>query len=196
MDTTNDNGYIFCLTKNYHGFGGNRGDIWIIKTDENGNTVWNQIFGGPKEDRGYYISKTNDGGYIVAGRTESYGNGGSDGILIKISPDKEIPRHSLQINKPKIGHIYLFDIIGIPFPFLKEAILLGDITFKVDVNSEDSTISKVEYFVNDTVTAEVTEQPFSYTWTVTEPDTYHIKVRVYNSWGGTDQKTLVIRKII
>ena len=142
MDTTNDGGYIFCLTKNYGGAGGNKGDVWIIKIDENGNAVWNQAFSavwnqafsGPKEDRGYYISKTSDGGYIVAGRTESYGAGNSDGLLIKISPDKNLPGPSIEIKKPKSGHIYLFDIFGISFPFVKQAIVLGDITFNVDVS--------------------------------------------------------------
>lgn len=198
MDTTNDDGYIFCVTKNYGGFSGSKDDVWIIKTDDKGNIIWSQIFSGPKEDRGYYISKTSDGGYIVAGRTESYGTGGSDGLLLKISPDRELNRPSLEITKPKGGYIYLFDVIGIPFPFFEQAVILGDITFQVSAESGagDADITKVEYFIDGVVIAEVTTQPFSYTWTGAEPGTYSIKVRVYNSLGGTDSKSLTIQKIM
>jgi len=40
-------------------------------------------FNGPKDDRVYSIIKTNDGGFALAGYTESYGAGGSDMWLIK-----------------------------------------------------------------------------------------------------------------
>ena len=47
---------------------------WLIKTDINGNMLWNQRFG----DGNYLIEaenveKTNDGGYILCGTTEKYG---------------------------------------------------------------------------------------------------------------------------
>ena len=198
MDITDDGGYIFCLTKNYAGMSGSKGDVWIIKVDNEGNAVWSQTFDGSKEDRGYYISRTSDGGYIVAGRTESYGAGGSDGLLIKISPDEELSRPSIDVIKPKSGYIYLFDMLGIPFPFFEQALVLGDITFQVSTDSGagNAEIAKVEYFINGVVVAEVTEQPFSYKWTGAEPGTYSIKVRVYNSWGGTDQETFAIKKVI
>ena len=54
----------------------------------------------------------------------------------------------------------------------------------------------MEYFINDVVVAEVTEKPFSYKWTGTEPGIYSVKVRVYNSWGGTDQEMLKAQKIM
>ena len=81
MDKTSD-GYLLCITKDYSTFGGT-GDIWVVKVDENGGMLWNQTFGGKREDRGYYIQATDDGGYIVAGRTESFSSS-SDGWLIKV----------------------------------------------------------------------------------------------------------------
>ena len=87
MEKTLDGGYLLCITKNYGGPFGWTGDIWIVKVDENGDMLWNQTFGGKGEDRGYYIHATSDGGYIVAGRTESFSSS-SDGWLIKV---KNVP---------------------------------------------------------------------------------------------------------
>jgi len=44
---------------------------------------WSKIFGGSKDDRGYSVQQTSDGGYIIVGSTESYGAGGDDVWLIK-----------------------------------------------------------------------------------------------------------------
>jgi len=58
-------------------------DIYVIKINANGNLMWNKTLSGTGYDEGYSIVQTNDGGYVIAGISNSFGAGDFDGILIK-----------------------------------------------------------------------------------------------------------------
>jgi len=79
---TEDGGYIVAGWTS--SFGNGKDDVYLIKVDKNGNMIWQNIFGGIKDDVANAITPTRDGGYIVAGYTESFGNVGMDVYLIKI----------------------------------------------------------------------------------------------------------------
>ena len=53
-------------------------DVWLVKTDNLGNEIWNQTYGGPEDDRSYAIQSTSDDNFVVAGFTESFGAGNYD----------------------------------------------------------------------------------------------------------------------
>ena len=77
---TTDGGYII-VGETPFGSGGD--DVWLIKTDSGGTMQWDQMLGGLGNDAGYSVRQATDGGYVIAGITESYGSGGEDVWLVK-----------------------------------------------------------------------------------------------------------------
>ena len=76
-----DGGYV--ITGETFSFGNGQSDIYIFKIDSVGNKIWSNTFGGLSEDVGYSIVNSDDGGYIIASQTRSYGKGGNDGMIVK-----------------------------------------------------------------------------------------------------------------
>ena len=68
-------------------------DGWMMKTDANGNTQWQNLSGGNITDYFYTVQFANDGGYIASGGSSStsntgtltgfINNGGTDGWVVK-----------------------------------------------------------------------------------------------------------------
>ncbi len=81
VQQTSDGGYI--ATGSTESFGADNFNVWLVKTDANGDTLWTSIIGGSGEDQGRSVQQTPDDGYIIAGFTESFGNGSREGWLIR-----------------------------------------------------------------------------------------------------------------
>ena len=82
---TSDGGYaLLGLTES---LGAGYLDFWLVKTDANGNMIWNKAYGGPGRDwadAGHRVLiQTNDGGFALAGNTDSFGAGRDDFWLVK-----------------------------------------------------------------------------------------------------------------
>ena len=77
---TSDGGYIVAgYTESY----GLAGDVYLVKTDSNGNHQWSRTFGGAGKDLSWSVQQSADGGFIITGYTTSFGSGNQDVYLIK-----------------------------------------------------------------------------------------------------------------
>jgi hypothetical protein len=83
---TADGGYIVVGDTQFPSFGDH--DVYLLKTDANGDTLWERHYGGEKDDLGRSVFQTfPDSGYLVIGITESFGAGRNDVYLIKTDAD-------------------------------------------------------------------------------------------------------------
>lgn len=78
---TIDSGYI--IIANTNSFGAGKDDIYLIKTNANGDTIWTKTYGGSNYEGGSNIQQTFDGGYILAGYSNSFSSGNNNMYLIK-----------------------------------------------------------------------------------------------------------------
>jgi hypothetical protein len=84
VQQTSDGGYIITGIKDANNIHSpSTGNIYLIKTNASGDTLWTKTFGGSAADWGYSVQQTLDGGYIITGHTESFGAGLRDVYLIK-----------------------------------------------------------------------------------------------------------------
>jgi len=81
MVQTIDGGYA--LAGHTQSQGAGLSDFWLVKTDSLGNAQWSKTYGGASNDIAHSVTRTGDGGYAIAGRTQSFGAGGNDFWLIK-----------------------------------------------------------------------------------------------------------------
>lgn len=81
VQQTSDGGYI--VGGWTESFGAGYEDTYLVKTDSLGNTLWERTYGGFNADAGNCVVQTMDGGYIVAGWTESFGAGYEDVFVVR-----------------------------------------------------------------------------------------------------------------
>ncbi|MDD5528471.1 MAG: T9SS type A sorting domain-containing protein [bacterium] len=84
VQQTSDGGFV--IAGYTYSFGADSGDVYLIKTNSSGDTLWTKTFGGVREDESYSVQETQDSGFILAGVTNSFGAGDIDVYLIKTDP--------------------------------------------------------------------------------------------------------------
>jgi hypothetical protein len=58
--------------------------VWLVKISAEGNIIWNKTFGSTTDDAGRAVTPTQDNCYMVAGYTDTQGNGEYDFLTLKI----------------------------------------------------------------------------------------------------------------
>jgi len=96
VEQTTDGGYVLAGYSNSTDIPGvtNNGlwDYYLVKLDDDGNVEWQRVYGGSTRDFAYTVEQTVDGGYIMAGRSNStdipgaINNGQWDAYLVKLDP--------------------------------------------------------------------------------------------------------------
>jgi hypothetical protein len=81
VQQTTDTGYV--ITGSTRSYGAGSSDMYLIKTNAAGDTLWTRTYGGTAGDAGLCVRQTTDGGYIVAGQTMSFGAGGADFYVVR-----------------------------------------------------------------------------------------------------------------
>jgi hypothetical protein len=81
VEQTADGGFIIGGTTESFGAGGL--DLYLIRTDDSGDTLWTRTFGGPDDEMGTSVRQTGDGGFIVVGTTASFGAGCDDVFMVR-----------------------------------------------------------------------------------------------------------------
>lgn len=71
MVQTTDRDLVLVVYTESSGAGGQ--DAWLFRTDEAGKMLWNRTYGDVNNDTAYTVQQTSDGGFIIAGRTQSFG---------------------------------------------------------------------------------------------------------------------------
>jgi hypothetical protein len=79
---TSDNGFLFCGKMFTYANVPGWSDVWLVKMDANGDTLWTNIIGGPVWEEAMDVIESN-GGYVFCGGESSFGSGLYDVFLMK-----------------------------------------------------------------------------------------------------------------
>jgi len=85
---TPDGGFILAGATSSYGAGSY--DVYLIKTDSLGDTIWTRTYGGPGWEGAFDLCISADSGYVIVGETYSFGFGLSDVYLLKVNRDGDL----------------------------------------------------------------------------------------------------------
>ncbi|NOX86614.1 MAG: T9SS type A sorting domain-containing protein [Chlorobi bacterium] len=77
---TSDDGYI--LTGYTRSFGSGFYSLYLVKTDESGDSVWTKVYGGDVSDFGMSVIQTPEDDFAISGLTQSYSEDGVPDIWL------------------------------------------------------------------------------------------------------------------
>ncbi len=111
IQQTTDDGYI--ITGNTNSLLGN-GDIFLMKTNSFGDTIWTRTYGGEGVEYGSFVEQTSDGGFIITGSKKfPYQEGDFDVILLKTDKNGSVlSTIEIPVPNPNRKLIKIVDLSG------------------------------------------------------------------------------------
>ncbi len=117
----------FVLVGYTFSYGAGSADMLLMGLDKDGSLSWSMVIGGSNEDRAYAVQQTSDNGYIVVGKTLSYGNAGNyDAFAVKLNASRTV-----QWARTYGGTVadYAYDVVIPPAPDSGYAIAGGTASY-------------------------------------------------------------------
>jgi hypothetical protein len=84
---TQDGNILAVGATNYLHFPPYSGDVLLMKLTLQGDVLWERTWGGDGYEQAWSVAPAGNGGYYVFGETDSYGAGGRDFLLLKITEE-------------------------------------------------------------------------------------------------------------
>ena len=154
---TQDTNYVFTGPKESSSNGAQ--DFWLVKLDTNGNMLWQKNYGGGDTDYALNVDTTIDGGFIVAGYTQSYGAGNSDIYIVKTDVDGNFQWHkwfgqssydSGFVKSLQDGHFIIYGAYSYENPATPGEIATHAIVMELDENGDQVWFNEYsEYNLQD-----------------------------------------------
>ncbi len=96
----------FYLVGSTTSFGAGASDMYVVRTDSNGDTLWTRTWGGVEDDFCYAVATTPNDGYVLAGGTFNNSAGKSDFVIVMEDGVQQWVKY-----ETKPGDNFLTDII-------------------------------------------------------------------------------------
>jgi hypothetical protein len=132
---TADQGYI--ITGFTESYGAKENDIYLLKTDIDGNEIWHKIYKGTGDDIAWSLSINKDQGYTIAGQTTSTGNGKLDGYLIRTDAEGNV-LWSKTFGGTEVDRFFSVDLAK------DGSILLAGLTYSSGAGDRDAYLVKTD----------------------------------------------------
>lgn len=157
VQQTSDGGFIIAGSTSSYPFAVFP-NIYVLKTDSNGNKQWDNTYGGTEWGEAYSLAETSDGGYMICGFTKTYGSGDKDIYLVKIDSSGNYqwgkayggngPDIGKRIIKRPDGSFLISGTIrsniGLDMPYLMNVDSLGDTIWTKTYNNGGGTGNNIQ----------------------------------------------------
>jgi hypothetical protein len=165
-------------------------DVLAMKVSDSGDEIWTKKVGLAGNDYSIFVEQSEDGGYVLAGYSNSFGNGDDDVYIVKLAPD------GIQNIKNIINKQSGIGLWNYPNPFNLSTTITFSVTqvpLDVDIEICNEQGQTIRTFSNLTITKSENQK---IAWDGTNQSNQAVTPGSYYAVLKHDGKTLALRKMI